>query len=206
VNELIIIFIIFIRQPGMMHPALKKHLEDKIVLTPGQEELVGSCFKPRSTRRNELLVRKGAIARHIYFVIKGCLRVFLIGEDGSESTRFLIFNDHFGTAFPSFILKKPSVAAVQSLEPSELLMLSYTDRQTLLKTIPGWETMDRIGLELDYIDAIQRIESLITMDAKARYNHLLRDQPELLLRLPARIIADYLGISQETLSRLKSRK
>jgi CRP/FNR family cyclic AMP-dependent transcriptional regulator len=189
----------------MMHPALKAHLAGKITLTPEQEELIDSCFKPVSARRNEILLQKGAIARQIYLVIKGCLRVYLIGEDGSESTRFLILDGHAGTAFPSFILKKPSAAAIQSLEPSELLTLSYPDRDLLFRKVPGWETMYRIGLEMDYIASIQRIESLITMDAKARYNILLEHQPELIQRLPARIVADYLGISQETLSRLKSK-
>jgi len=189
-----------------MHPALKKHLAGKIRLTPEQEELVNSSFKPKTARRNEILVRKGDIARHLYFVVKGCLRVFLTDENGNESTRFLIFDGHMGTAFPSFILKKPSSAAIQSLGSSELLTLSNTDRQTLFNKLPGWETVYRLELEREYIASIQRIESLITMDAKARYKTLLRDQPQLIQRLPARIVADYLGISQETLSRLKSKK
>ncbi|MBN9381164.1 MAG: Crp/Fnr family transcriptional regulator [Chitinophagaceae bacterium] len=189
-----------------MHPALKKHLVESISLTPEQEELVNSCFKPKIARRNEILVRKGSIARHLYFVVKGCLRVFLTNEDGKESTRFLIFDGHLGTAFPSFILKKPSSAAIQSLGSSELLTLSYADRQTLFNKIPGWESVYRLQLEQEYITSIQRIESLITMDAKSRYKTLLRDQPQLIQRLPARIVADYLGISQETLSRLKSKR
>jgi len=190
----------------IMHPALKKHLGGKITLTSEQEELVNSCFKPLSAKRNEILVHKGDIARHLYLIVKGCLRIFLINEDGSESTRFLIFDGQMGTAFPSFILKKPSVASVQSLGPSELLTLSYTDRQTLFNKVPGWETMYRIVLEQAYIESIQRIESLISMDAKARYKILLHDQPQLIQRLPSRIVADYLGISQETLSRLKAKK
>jgi CRP-like cAMP-binding protein len=189
-----------------MHPALKKHLAGKIILTREQDELVNSCFKPLSARRNEILVQKGRIARHLYLVVKGCLRIFLTKEDGSEATRFLLFDGSMGTAFPSFILRKPSVASVQSLGPSELLTLSYADRQTLFDKIPGWETMYRQVLELAYIESIQRIESLITMDAKARYKILLRDHPEIIQRLPSRIVADYLGISQETLSRLKSKK
>ena len=85
-------------------------------------------------------------------------------------------------------------------------MLSYDDRQALYQRVPAWETMDRIGLELDYIDSIQRIESFISLDAKARYDTLQQTNPELIQRLPAKIIADYLGISQETLSRLKAKK
>jgi CRP-like cAMP-binding protein len=189
-----------------MHPALIKQLNGKIDLSPEHADLVSRCFKPKFSKRNEILLQKGAIARHLYFVVKGCLRVFLTGDDGRESTRFLIFEGRMGTAFPSFILKQPSVASIQSLEPSELFTFSYDDRQTLLREVPGWETMDRIGLEQDYIASIQRIESFITMNSKARYNVLLQNNPEIIQRLPAKIVADYLGISQETLSRLKAKK
>ncbi len=189
-----------------MHPALKKYLDGKIDLSPQHEQVVSRCFTPKLTKRNELLVAKGTVARHMYFVVTGCLRVFLTGEDGSESTRFLVFDGRFGTAFPSFILQQPSVASVQSIEASELLTLTLGARQTLHKEVPGWETMDRIGLELDYIASIQRIERFITMDAKARYDALRQTNPELVRRLPDKIIADYLGISRETLSRLRAKK
>ncbi|MBB6109587.1 cAMP-binding domain of CRP or a regulatory subunit of cAMP-dependent protein kinases [Mucilaginibacter lappiensis] len=189
-----------------MHPALQKQIEGKIVLTAEQEQLVSSCYKPRLTKRGEILLEKGSVARYLFFVVKGCLRVFLTKEDGSEWTRFLIFEDHFGTAFPSFVQQKPSVAAIQSMEASELFMISRQDSQMLLREIPGWETMIRLGLEQDYIASIERIESLITLDAKERYNILMKTQPGLIQRLPSKIIADYLGISQETLSRLKSKK
>src|ERR1700754_1955161 len=189
-----------------MHPALKKYLEGKIALSAEHEQLIDSCFKLKFSKRNEVLIEKGSIARHSFFVVKGCLRVFLMDTEGNESTRFLIFENHFGTAFPSFILQKPSVAAIQSLEPSELLVLSYHDREVLLNEIPGWEPFYRIGLEQDYIASIQRIESMITIDAKERYQILLQTQPQLIQRLPGKIIADYLGMSQETLSRLKSKK
>jgi CRP-like cAMP-binding protein len=189
-----------------MHPALKQYITGKIVLSPEQEALVDRYYIRKSAERNEILVPAGSIARHVYFVIKGCLRIFLSNEDGIESTRFLVFEGSMGTAFPSFALKEPSAAAIQSLEPSELLMISYEDRASLYQQLPGWETMDRIELEKEYIKAIRRIESLITSDSKERYQLLLKDNPEMIKRLPARIIADYLGISPETLSRLKAKR
>ncbi|GAB3551960.1 Crp/Fnr family transcriptional regulator [Spirosoma fluminis] len=189
-----------------MHPALQTYLADKLVLSPEQESIVSSYFKSKRTKRNEILVPKGSVARYVYFVVKGCLRVFLTDDQGNESTRFLVLEGRFGTAFPSFALRQPSIASVQSPEPSELLMLSYEDRQALYQRIPGWETLDRIGLELDYIESIQRIEHFISLDAKGRYDTLQQTNPEIIQRLPAKIIADYLGISQETLSRLKAKR
>lgn len=189
-----------------MHQALKEYLSGKITLTPAHEELISKCFIKKSVKKNDILVSAGSVARYLYFVIKGCLRIFLTNEEGLESTRFLVFEGSMGTAFPSFILKEPSAAAIQSLEPSELLMLSYDDRELLYQQIPGWETLDRIAVEKEYIKAIRRIENLITADSKERYQLLMKDHPEMVKRLPARIIADYLGISPETLSRLKSKR
>lgn len=160
-----------------MHPVLRQHFTTQLSLSAEQEALVDRCFKPMTAKRNEILVRKDSITRYIYVVIKGCLRIFLIGDDGNEWTRFLIFEGRMGTAFPSFILRQPSAAAVQSLEPSELLVISYEDREILLQTLPGFERLYRMALEMEYIASIQRIESLITLDAKSRYNHLLETNP-----------------------------
>ncbi|SFD22642.1 Crp/Fnr family transcriptional regulator [Spirosoma endophyticum] len=189
-----------------MHPALQTYLAGKITLSAEEASVVSSYFKVKYTKRNEILVAKGSVARYVYFVVKGCLRVFLTDDQGNESTRFLVLEGRFGTTFPSFILRQPSIASLQSPESSELLMISYEDRQALYTRIPGWETMDRIGLELDYIESIRRIESFISLDARARYDTLQQTNPEIIQRLPAKIIADYLGISQETLSRLKTKR
>ena len=189
-----------------MHPALKKYLEASMSLSAEQEELVSNCFQPIVTRRGQLLLSQGAIAKDIFFVVKGYLRIFVSDEAGNEATRFLIFEGQIGTAFPSFILQQPSEAAIQSPEPAELFALSYHHRQKLHRLIPGWETMDRLAIEKEYIAAIRRIESLITMDSKDRYKILLEQHPGMIRRLPAKTVADWLGISQETLSRLKGKK
>lgn len=189
-----------------MHEGLKQYLSTKITLSQAHENLIDSCFIKKTTTRNEILVQKGAVARHLYFVIKGCLRIYLINEEGIESTRFLIFEGQMGTSFPSFVLREPSAAAIQSPEPSELLLLRYEDREMLIKTIPGWESLERIELEKAYINAIRRIEGLITASSRERYLSLMKDHPEMIKRLPSRMIADYLGITPETLSRLKAKR
>jgi len=187
-----------------MHEVLKNILSAQINLTEEQWAFVLSRIKSKKAKRGEILLEKGEVSRHLYFVVKGCLRIFLIDDAGSESTRFLIFDGRFGTAFPSFTLQQPSAAAIQSIEASDLLMIHYNDYQTLLNDVPGWERMTRLGLERDYIDSILRIESLISMDARQRYRMLMEKYPKLIQRLPNKIVADYLGISQETLSRLKN--
>jgi len=188
-----------------MYQVLKEYLNRHLQIT--DEELAAFCskFKLKITKRNEILLAAGNICRYVYFVNKGCLRVYLVDENGRESTRILIPENNFGTAFPSFILQEPSMAFIQSVEPSEVLLLSYEAFKQLPDILPAWEKIYRINLEQAYIASIKRIESLITMGAKERYVLFMENSPGLIQRLPSKIIADYLGISQETLSRLKSK-
>lgn len=167
------------------------------------EELL-SYFQPLVNGKGKVILSKGQTAKYLYFVNTGCLRVFCIQPDGKESTRYFAFEGRFGTAFPSFVLQQPSVALIDTVEKSELLRIHYDNFQKLLSTVPGWESMYRKDLEHDYIESIQRIESFVTMNARERYNRILKNEPHLVKRLPNKIVASYMGISQETLSRLKS--
>ncbi|WP_158798879.1 Crp/Fnr family transcriptional regulator [Pedobacter sp. L105] len=163
-------------------------------------------FKHKKTKKNELLLSVDEVCSYLYFVNSGCLRIYLLDNNGNESTRFLVTENKFGTSFPSFKLQEPSLASIQSLEPADLLYISYKDFNVLLHEYPAWERIYRIILEKEYIESIKRIESLITMDAKQRYQALMETSPSFIQRFPSRMIADYLGISQETLSRLKSKR
>ncbi|MBL6446103.1 Crp/Fnr family transcriptional regulator [Fulvivirga sp. 29W222] len=163
-----------------------------------------SYFQPVITEKGELLLHKGQTSKHLYFVNKGCLRVFCIQPDGKESTRFFAFKGQFGTAFPSFIKQDVSIALIDTVEKSELLKIHHHDFQRLLSSVPGWESLYRKELEHNYVESILRIESFVTMNATERYRRILKHEPHLINRLPNRIIASYMGISQETLSRLKS--
>jgi CRP-like cAMP-binding protein len=185
---------------------LKQFISSKMQIDDEQLDSFCKKFRHKTTKRNEILLQAGDVAPYIYFVNSGCLRVFMLDVNGKESTRFLVTEGRFGTAFPSFNLQEPSLAAIQSIEPSDVLYISHYDFNALLDTFAGWEHVYRISLEKDYIASIKRIESLITMDAKQRYQLLMETNPTLIQRLPSKIIADYLGISQETLSRLKSKR
>ena len=194
------------KQRDESYVSLIKYFTSNLTVSEEQVSMFCSKFKAKRTKRNEILLHAGEINPYMYFVNSGCLRIYMMDAEGREATRFLVMDNRFGTAFPSFILQEPSLAYVQTIEPSELLYINFTDFQGLMDTFPGWETIYRINLEKDYIASIKRIESLITMDAKERYNLLMASDPQMIQRLPSKIIADYLGISQETLSRLKSKK
>lgn len=188
-----------------MYQLLEQYLRKHADIS--DEEIAAFCsrLKFKKAKRGEILLEAGDVCRYVYFVGKGCLRVYLMDRGGRESTRMLIPEGWFGTAFPSFILQEPSQAFIQSIGASELFYLTYKEFRSLSDVFPAWEKIYLANLEQSYIASIKRIESLITMNAKERYALLMEDNPELIQKLPSKIIADYLGISQETLSRLKSK-
>lgn len=189
-----------------MHRQLTEFIKDKIEISDNDLETILSYFNPASVKKNELLVSQGELGQQLFFVKKGCFRIFFINEEGQESTRFLAFENHFASALVSFITENSSMEYVQALEDSEILYINRNDFFTLLETHPIWEKFYRHYLEFAYVTNTNRLMSFITMDAKTRYENLLKERPIIVKRLPNKVVASFLNISQETLSRLKSKK
>ena len=188
-----------------MHSLLKRYIQINIVVAPDQLEHIAKLFKPKIVKRNTVLLAAGDVCRELYFVNKGCIRTYYISQEGKERTRYLAFDGIIGTALSSFITNDPSFEFVDALEDSELLCISRTSFYQLVDEIPEWADFYRKLLEFAYSYQNKRIENLVTLTAKQRYDDILKHHPEYIQRLPNHILASYLDMSQETLSRLKSK-
>jgi len=189
-----------------MQEQLTNYIKGIITVTDEEMDKILSCFKPLEVEKNELLVIHGQTSQRTFFVGSGCLRIFFITEDGQEATRYLAFENNFATALCSFISKEPSLEFIQALEPTSLLYISHKDFYHLLEIVPAWEKFYRHYLENAYVNNTNRLMSFLTLDATERYKQLLDINPKIVQRLPNKIVATYLNISQETLSRLKSKR
>ena len=143
--------------------------------------------------------------KEFYFVNKGCIRTYYLTKQGHEKTRYIAFDGSIATSISSFISKQPSFEFVDTLEDSELFVISHENFYQLVNDIPQWEKFYRTLLEMAYIYQNKKIENLVTLTAKQRYDKLLKENPIYIQRLSNRMLASYLDITQETLSRLKSR-
>ncbi|PZR40020.1 MAG: Crp/Fnr family transcriptional regulator [Azospira oryzae] len=188
-----------------MHEQLTYYIKNQINLSEDDLKIVLSYFKPLKLKKNELLVTHGQTSQHTYFVGKGCLRIFFINEDGQEATRYFAFENQFATALVSFITGESSEESIQAAEHSELLYITHNDFYHLLDIIPQWERFYRHYLEKAYVNNTRRLMSFLTQDAAKKYRQLLNENPLIVRRLPNKMVASYLHISQETLSRLKSK-
>lgn len=188
-----------------MHEQLAAYIRNEISVTDEQLNVILSRFTLLSVKKHQILLSEGEVNQRVLFVCKGCLRIYFIQEDGQEATRYLAFENQFATALVSLISREPSMEYIQALEPTHLLYITLADFTALLEEIPGWERFYRQYLEKAYVTNTNRLMSFITMQAGERYKQLLEQTPQVIDRLSNKMIASYLNISQETLSRIKGR-
>jgi CRP-like cAMP-binding protein len=183
----------------------KKLIGGLAKITDTDMDKISLSIKFKKIKRHHMLLESGQVCREFCYLQKGCMRSFYSTSDGKEKTRLIAFDDTPITALTSFVQQKPSVECIEALEDSELLSISHTDFFLFLDEIPGWETFYRKILEYAFFFQNHRIEDLVTLTAGKRYEKLLKEQPNYVKRLPSKIIASYLDINQETLSRIKAR-
>ena len=116
-----------------------------------------------------------------------------------------MLDNYIGTTLSSFISQKPSFESIQALEDTDLLTINHQDFYRLIKEIDNWKNFYVKILELAYSYQNRKIESLVTLTAKQRYDQLLNETPVFLQRLSNKVLASFLDIREETLSRLKSK-
>lgn len=182
---------------------LEALIQSKLQLENDELNTILSCFKLIQVKKNEQLLQSRTVADKIYFIKKGCLRLYYSTED-HNITRFMAFEGTFLTSIVSFISREPSSEYIEAVENSELFAISYDDFFRLRNTIPQWDKMYIYILEYGLTVITSKLSSLLTQNAAERYRNLLKNNPELIQRLSNANLASYLNISPETLSRIKS--
>ncbi|MFZ5978983.1 MAG: Crp/Fnr family transcriptional regulator [Hydrotalea sp. AMD] len=161
-------------------------------------------FKPKTAKKSSILLHEGKICKEFYFINTGCIRTHFIDKNGYEKTRYVVLDNQIGTALKSFITQKPSSEFVETLDDTEYLAISYNDFFQLNKELENWKLFYQTILERAYSFQNRKIEALMTQTAKQRYEDLMKRNPELTQRLNNKILASYLDMREETLSRLKT--
>jgi CRP-like cAMP-binding protein len=161
------------------------------------------CFEKITLAKNEYLLTQGQICRQLYFLEKGALRGFYT-LDGKEITHWFGFENDFVTSFHSFISNEPSVENIQLMEGSVLWAISKEELTGLFNQFHEIERLFRIAVEKYYIRLEERFVNAQFKTARERYESLIKETPHILERVSLGYIASYLGISQETLSRIRS--
>ena len=182
---------------------LIKHLSSIITISNELTLELNSIFKIIKIKKGELILNIDDRSEFIYFINSGLIRGYYF-IDGKEITNWFAQENEFATCFYSFISNKPSFENLQALEDCELVELSYSSLQKLYNNFPETERIGRMITENYYIKLEDRILSLQFKTAKERYEKLIKHKASLLQRASLGQIASYLGITQETLSRIRA--
>jgi len=183
---------------------LFQHLQDYYPLSNEAREALREEFEEITLAKYELLLKEGTVCRHLYFIEKGAVRGFYNLEE-KEITHWFGFERDFVTSFHSFITGEPAVENIQLLEGSILWRISKDRLTALYNNFHDIERLVRIAYEKYYIRLEERYVNAQFKTARELYENLLRQNPHIVERVSLGHISSYLGISQETLSRIRSK-
>lgn len=185
-----------------MHPNFRKHLEKVIPLTDAEFESMSQYFTVKTFKKHQFLVQPGEKVRYNYYVISGLLKLVYTDDNLKQHILAFAMEDWWDTDFHAYYTQTDATLSLECLENTEVLCLSLENHHALRSAFPK---IDHFLLEKythGFLAAQRRILSLLTTSAKARYEHLAKQYPALLQRVPKTQLAAYLGVSRETLSRL----
>lgn len=179
-------------------------LESIHPMTDGLKQHLGTILKLKELSKKEYLLKSGQVARKICFIGQGLLRCFYI-KDGHEISSWFMKQGDVIISVESFFSQKPSYESIQALEDSILYYITYEELQAAYRNYPEFNFIGRVLLEKYYTLSEQRLFSLRMQRAQERYDYLLEHHSELVLRVPAKHLASYLGITEVTMSKIKAR-
>lgn len=184
---------------------LQQHIIERLGKNVENMEQVLAQFKHISYKRNELVLRQGETCKYVYFVAKGCLQVFVFDADANETTRDIVIENNWCSELISFGSQIPATENIKAVEPTELLAIDRNSFQRMMEAVPQFDKVYKQILEASYANSVYRINTFVALTALERIKWLMDYRPLLMTRLSSKLIASYLGISQETFSRLKGK-
>lgn len=186
-----------------MFEQLFKSIGEKVVFSDEEKEICKTFFIPRKLRKKQFLLQAGDVCKVNAFVEKGILRSFTADEKGNEHIVQFAAEGWWTSDLYSFLTGEVSDYNIEALEDCELLLLSRTASEELLALIPKFESYQRLLLQGAYIAMQRRISSALKQTAEEKYLDIIRTYPDIIQRVPQHMVASYLGITPETLSRIR---
>ncbi|WP_282081440.1 Crp/Fnr family transcriptional regulator [Aquimarina algiphila] len=189
-----------------MKEKLINSISKYIKLSSEEENSIETFWTEKTLEKGDYLLRNGETCRTDNFIVSGALKAFYINpETGKEEILYFAIENWWATDIESFQKQKASIYNIQAIEKTELLQINYHSFQKMLLEIPKLERFFRIILE-NYLGSLQkRLITNITLDAEQRYFSFIENYPKIADKVPQYLIASYLGITAEFLSRIRKK-
>lgn len=189
----------------MQFDLLFKNFSRHIALSPDEQAVVQAALRLRSLARKEMLLQEGETARFENFVLEGCLKAYTLDENGFEHILHFCPEDWWISDLHSFLTGTPATLFIEAIEPSVVVQIEKERLEELYRQVPKLERFFRIMLQNAFVALQQRILTNIGLTADDRYAAFLKKYPGLEQRLPQYLVASYLGITPEFLSKIRAK-
>ncbi|GAA5087770.1 Crp/Fnr family transcriptional regulator [Chryseobacterium ginsengisoli] len=188
-----------------MFDVLISHIQKKVDLTEEQKIELQSFFTVKKLRKKQYLLQEGEICKCLSFVSKGLLKSYFVDEKGSEHINMFAFEGWWISDFNSFINQEKAVVNIEAVEGTELLMIDHEDYEKLMLKIPVMDRYFRILYQNSLITKDYRLIVSNGHTAEEKYLQFAQNNPEMIKRIPHNLIASYLGLAPETVSRIRKK-
>ena len=186
-----------------MIDVLFNHIQNKVSLTDADKKAIAPFFIPKKIRKRQYLLQEGDVCKYLAFVAKGLLRTYNVDDKGDEHMSIFGWEGWWVSDFNSFLSAEPAVFNIDAIEDAELFLISLANYDALTLAVPVMDRYFRILYQNSLVTKERRLMSSITHSAEEKYVQLAESSPQIIERIPQNLIASYLGIAPETLSRIK---
>ncbi len=187
-----------------MYEVFRQYINSKTTITDEEFSLIQSLGTLKKLQKKQFLLHEGMVWKYNAFVCKGCLRTYRIDDKGNEHILQFSIENWWAGDRESLITGHPAQSNIEALEDSVVLLFTQEQFLTICKEIPNFNAMIINILEKSFIAAQNRIHASISYTTEEKYQSFLNSYPNIANRIPQHMIASYLGVTAETLSRLRT--
>lgn len=187
-----------------MYELFFQKFKEKVPLASREEENIKSYLTPKKIRKRQYLLQEGDICKALAFVEKGMLREYLVDDAGEHIIQFAIEGWTIADLM-SFLTAEPATFNIDAIEDSELVLIGKGAHEELLLREPKYETYMRLLMTNAYVALQKRLTSFISAPVEDQYTTFTRMYPDIVQRVPQHMIASYMGLTPETLSRVRKK-
>ena len=188
------------------YEGLLNNIARQVKLSEEEVNRLTSIIRTTRVKKRQFIVQPGFVCQHRNYIVKGAFRVYHLDQDGKEHTVSIGVEDWFVSDFYSYVTQTPAMLFAEALEDSIILQLQYKEIEALCKEIHALSEYFRLTTERAFAYSRRRVISNISKTAEERYFEYLEKYPHIANRVPQYVLASYLGISAEFLSKIRARK